>query len=212
MDQKFATKQDQHFVVPKIPVFSIKMVLWIGFSLVLINVLMDAFRLNFMDIFFQHSDSVSKSLSSWDGMDLNCYVFPVAHLPEMSKIITFMAQLWNTIGAWNWFSLNLNQCAHECCMPNFKIPEASFSPLFLEMSKIWVFYGPNMVLIWSLKWILPKYYVPKDALCQISLCLVNPVVPYPRNGQNVALLWLKHGPHILQIGSSWILSNVPRDV
>merc|ERR1712082_154106 len=37
--------------------------------------------------------------------------------------------------------------------------------------------------------------------------------PLPRNGQNMALLWPKHGPHmVLQIGSSQILINVPRDV
>ena len=54
--------------------------------------------------------------------------------------------------------------------------------------------------------------------------------PFPRNGQNVVLLWPKHGPHIilkigfllslndcgphmvLRIGSLWIFINVPRDV
>ena len=36
--------------------------------------------------------------------------------------------------------------------------------------------------------------------------------PFPRNGQNMALLWPKHGPHmVLQIGSSWIIIDVPRD-
>ena len=36
---------------------------------------------------------------------------------------------------------------------------------------------------------------------------------FPRNGQNMALLWPKHGPHmVLQVGSSWILVIVPRDV
>ena len=34
---------------------------------------------------------------------------------------------------------------------------------------------------------------------------------YPRNGQNMALLWPKDVPHmVLQIGSSWIILNVPR--
>merc|ERR1711954_239287 len=37
--------------------------------------------------------------------------------------------------------------------------------------------------------------------------------PFSRNGQNMALLWTKHGPHmVLQIGSSHILIILPRDV
>ena len=36
--------------------------------------------------------------------------------------------------------------------------------------------------------------------------------PFLRNGQNIALLWPKHGPNmVLQIGLSLILSDVPRD-
>ena len=34
-------------------------------------------------------------------------------------------------------------------MPNLKILGVSHSPLFLEMAKIWPFYGQNMVLTWS---------------------------------------------------------------
>ena len=33
-------------------------------------------------------------------------------------------------------------------MPNFTILGVSHSPLFLEMAKIWPFYGQNMVLTW----------------------------------------------------------------
>ena len=40
-----------------------------------------------------------------------------------------------------------------------------------------------------------------------------PECPFPRYGQNMALLLPKHGPHmVLPSGSSWILINVPRDV
>ena len=40
----------------------------------------------------------------------------------------------------------------------------------------------------------------------------NPSSPFPRNGQNMALLWPKNGPHIvLQMSSSWIIINVPRE-
>ena len=63
----------------------------------------------------------------------------------------------------------------------------------------------------SSSWVLIN--VPRDALCQISLCWLNPIATSPRNGHYVALLWPKHGPDmVLQIGSSWILINVPRDV
>merc|ERR1711954_446986 len=40
---------------------------------------------------------------------------------------------------------------------------------------------------------------------------LNPVAPFPRNGQNMALLWPKHGCHIiLKIGYSQNLNNVAK--
>ena len=43
-----------------------------------------------------------------------------------------------------------------------------------------------------------------------SRCI--PLSPFPRNGQNMALLWPKYGPHmVLKISSSWIIINVPRE-
>ena len=72
-------------------------------------------------------------------------------------------------------------------------------------------HGPHMVLQMGSSWILTN--VPRDALCQISHCCLNPVAPIPRNGQNMALLWPKHGAHmVLQVGSTWILVIVARDV
>ena len=45
---------------------------------------------------------------------------------------------------------------------------------------------------------------------QNSRCI--PSSPFPRNGQNMALLWPKNGPHmVLKISSSWIIINVPRE-
>ena len=38
--------------------------------------------------------------------------------------------------------------------------------------------------------------MPRDVRCQISHCLVYPVASFPRNGQNMVLLWPKHGPHM----------------
>ena len=70
------------------------------------------------------------------------------------------------------------------------------------MALLW----PNMVLTWF-------FTVPGHVPCKSSYCWVYHVAPYPRNGQNIALLWPKHGPHmVLQMASSWILINVPMDV
>ena len=61
--------------------------------------------------------------------------------------------------------------------------------------------GPHMVLEIDSSLILIN--VPRDVPHKISHYLVYPVAPFPRNGQNIALLWPKHGPHvILQIGLS----------
>ena len=55
--------------------------------------------------------------------------------------------------------------------------------------------------------------MPTDVPRQISHFWVYPVVPFFKNGQNIALLWPKHGPYIVpQIGFSLILVTVPRDV
>merc|ERR1711954_159100 len=52
--------------------------------------------------------------------------------------------------------LNHNQCAQGCSMPNFTNLGVSHCPLFLEMAKIWPFYGQNMVLTWSVGLVLPE--------------------------------------------------------
>ena len=72
-------------------------------------------------------------------------------------------------------------------------------------------HGPHIVLQRGSSWILTN--VRRDAPCQISLCFLNPVTPFPWNGQKMALLWPKYGAHmVLQVGSSWILVIVPRYV
>ena len=44
----------------------------------------------------------------------------------------------------------------------------------------------------------------------ILKCWVYLVAPLPRNGQNMSLLWPKHGPHmVIEICSSRILIIVP---
>ena len=47
----------------------------------------------------------------------------------------------------------------------------------------------------------------------MSIWWVYLLAPFPRNGQNMAILWPKHDPHmILQMGSFLILILVPKDV
>ena len=126
-----------------------------------------------------------------------------------------MAKTWSSHGSWNWSFLNLYHCAQGCSMPNFTILGVSHSPLFLEMAKIWPFYGQNMVVTWSFELVLPESLPMCPGMLhtkfQNSQCV--PWSPFPRNGPNMALLWPKHGPHmVLQIGSSRILIIVPRDI
>ena len=72
------------------------------------------------------------------------------------KYDPFMAKTWSSYGPSNWFFPNHNQCAQGGSMPNFTILCVSQSPLFLEMAKLCPFYGPNMVLKWSFKLVLPE--------------------------------------------------------
>merc|ERR1711954_73983 len=57
-----------------------------------------------------------------------------------------MAKTWSPHGPSNCCYLNHNRCAQGCSMPNFTNLGVSHHPLFLEMAKIWPFYGRNMVL------------------------------------------------------------------
>ena len=89
-------------------------------------------------------------------MDAPCqtsqfWVYPIVHFSwKWPKYGPFMAKPWSSHGPSNWFFLNHNQCAQGCSMPNFTFLGVSHSPLFLEMAKIWPFYGQNMVLTWFL--------------------------------------------------------------
>ena len=83
----------------------------------------------------------------------HCVVYPLALFPRNGKN---MALLWPKHGPSNWFFLNKNQCAQECSKPNFTNLGVSKSSLFIEMAKIWPFYGQNMVLTWSSKLVLPE--------------------------------------------------------
>ena len=99
-------------------------------------------------------------------------------------------------------------------MPNFTILGVSQSPLFLEMAKIWPFYGQIMVLMWSFTLFFPESYSMCPGMLHAKFhysgCI--PLYPFPRFGQNMALLWPQDVPHmVLQICSSWILINVPRE-
>ena len=97
----------------------------------------------------------------------------------------------------------------------FHIAWCILQTLFIEMAKTWPFYGQNMVLTWSFKLVPPE----SQSMCpgmlhtkfHKSRCIT--LSPFPRNGQNIALLLPNYGSDIvLQISSSWILINVPGDV
>ena len=84
-------------------------------------------------------------------------VFPmVPFSKKWPKYGPFVAKTWSSHGPSNCFFLNHNQCAQGCSMPNFTNLGVSHCPLFLEMAKIWPFYGQNMVLTWSVKLVLPE--------------------------------------------------------
>ena len=86
----------------------------------------------------------------------------------------------------------------------FRIAGCILLSPFLEMAKngpLWLKHGSHMVLKIGSSSILIN--MPMEVPYQISHCWVYPVVPFPRNGQNMALSWPKHGPHmVLLIGSS----------
>ena len=135
------------------------------------------------------------------------------HFLEMAKVLPSMAKTWCPNGSWNWFFLNLNQCAQGCSMQNFTQLDVSSSPLsqkWMNMALLWPQHGPHIFLQIGSTWILIN--VPSNVPCQISYFWVYPVIPFPRNDQNMALLWPKDGHHmVLKISSFWIIIIVPGD-
>ena len=120
----------------------------------------------------------------------------------MAKTLPFIGKTWSSHGPSNWFFLNHNLCAQGCSMPNFTTLGVSQHPLFLEMAKIWPFYGQNMVLTWSFKisssWIIIN--VPRRAPCQISQYRVYPIVLFQEMAKIwpfMAKTWSSHGPSTL---------------
>ena len=99
-------------------------------------------------------------------------------------------------GRSNWFFLTHIQCAQGSSMPNYTILGVSHSPLFIEMAKIWPFYGQSMVLKISSSWIIIN--VPREAPCKISQFRVYPIVPFsqkgPKYGPFMAKTWSPNGP------------------
>ena len=103
---------------------------------------------------FQLYHSVNQLSKKWPKHDFFMAKTWSSHGPLPSKwpkYGPFMTKTWSSHGPSNWFFLNHNQCAPICSMPNFTILGVCYSPLFLEMGKIWPFYGQSMVLTWSFK-------------------------------------------------------------
>ena len=73
------------------------------------------------------------------------------------------------------------------------------------MAIIWPKYGPQLALQISFCWILIN--VPRHVPCQISYCWVYPVVPFPRNGQDMAFLYVAN-KFSLYWPSNWCLLNL----
>ena len=116
------------------PKHSPHMVLYFVFSWIIINVPRDA---------------PCQSSQFW--------VYPIVPLSyKWPRYGPFMAKTWSSHGPSNWFFLNHNQCAQGCSMSNFTILGVSHHPLFLEMAKIWPFYGQKLFLAWSFKMVLPE--------------------------------------------------------
>ena len=67
-----------------------------------------------------------------------------------------MAQTWAPHGPPNWFFLNFDACVQGCSMPNFTLLGLSCSP-FPRNGQNMALNGQNMVLIWSLKLVLPEF-------------------------------------------------------
>ena len=89
----------------------------------------------------------------------------------------------------------------------FHIARCILEPYFLEMAKIWSSHYPSNWFFLNLNHCAQGCSMPNFTFLGVSCS------PFPRNGQNMALLWPKYGPHmVLQIGSSQILIIVPRDV
>ena len=127
----------------------------------------------------------------------HCWVYLAAPFPRNGP---FMAKTCSSHGPSNGLFLNPNHCAQGYSMPNFTLLGVSSSPFLLEMAKTWHFYGQIPVLPIGSSWLLIN--VPSDAPCQISLCWLNPVAPFPRNSHNVALLWPKPCPYTVLTWSS----------
>ena len=67
----------------------------------------------------------------------------------------FVAKTWSLHGPSNWLFLNFNYWTKGYSMPNFIFLGLPISP-FLKNGKNMALYGQNMVLIWSLKLVLPE--------------------------------------------------------
>ena len=74
-------------------------------------------------------------------------------------------------------------------MPNFTFLGVSHSPLFLEMTEIWPFYGQNIVLKWSFKLFFPELQSMFLGMLHAKFCNHGCIQysPFPKNGQNMAL-------------------------
>ena len=82
-------------------------------------------------------------------------------------------------------------------MPNFTILGVSHCTLFIEIAKIWPFYGQNMVLTWSLRLVLPE----SQSLCQG--CSMPNFTLLGLSCSPLSQKWPKYGLHCQNIVLTW---------
>ena len=95
--------------------------------------------------------------------------------------------------------LNPKQYSKGYFMPNFTLLCVSYGPLSYKwpkygpfMAKTWLSYDTTTWFILNLNQCAKRYSMPNFILLGVSCS------PLSRNGQNMALLWPKNGPHMVR--------------
>merc|ERR1711873_9433 len=95
--------------------------------------------------------------------------------------------------------LNPKQYSKGYFMPNFKLLCVSYGPVSYKwpkygpfMAKTWLSYDTTTWFILNLNQCAQRYFMPNFILLGVSCS------PLSRNGQNMAILWPKNGPHMVR--------------
>ena len=132
-----------------------------------------------------------------------------------------MAQTWSSNGLPYCLFLNLNDCIQKVFRPNIRVLASiliyifNFLPEGRTQGVIYWVNGPRCRVLhlpkgqrkgWLLGWEVEQNSGNPQGQ---KAC---PVIPFfPFNWQKLALSWPKHGPHMVSMGSSWILMIAYRE-